>query len=270
MEAQTEALLERALTDRVFAVYTARRSPAGALDPTALFEEGRLAGTDHQQLPGVLGRGGTLHVFVDADPDRILRAVDIGPPADQKAQAADYRRFWGERSELRRFKDGQIAESVVWEANAGSRHTIPDRIIAYILERHLPEGASVSGAAGALDSALYPAASIGRPGAHDPISDQSVSLSRDRASEASTLTPCVPLPHVEPSGAGCYQGQAGQAAEGAGGTHALHPVNPADWKSRTPHSCIPAQAQPACRRLQGAEEPGRRVSIKRGAPACRL
>jgi U3 small nucleolar RNA-associated protein 22 len=33
--------------------------------------------------------------------------------------AAVFREFWGDKAELRRFKDGSILEAVVWEQPAG-------------------------------------------------------------------------------------------------------------------------------------------------------
>lgn len=65
--------------------------------------------------------------LIQVDPTAALRAVDIGPPADQAAAAAEFRQFWGDRSELRRFQDGAICEAVVWDCGPADRHLIPDR-----------------------------------------------------------------------------------------------------------------------------------------------
>ncbi|KIV96663.1 hypothetical protein PV10_00501 [Exophiala mesophila] len=46
--------------------------------------------------------------------DNITRLVDHGPSADEQQEAAEFREFWGEKAELRRFKDGSISESLVW------------------------------------------------------------------------------------------------------------------------------------------------------------
>ncbi|KAB5547640.1 hypothetical protein DKX38_011046 [Salix brachista] len=43
--------------------------------------------------------------------DKAFRVVDIGPDAEKKEEATRFRKFWGEKAELRRFKDGKIAES---------------------------------------------------------------------------------------------------------------------------------------------------------------
>lgn len=41
--------------------------------------------------------------------------------------AAKFRQFWGEKAELRRFQDGNIAEAVVWEVGLAERHTVVDK-----------------------------------------------------------------------------------------------------------------------------------------------
>ncbi|XP_031255109.1 nucleolar protein 6-like [Pistacia vera] len=48
-----------------------------------------------------------------------------------------FRRFWGEKAELRRYKDGTIAESTVWGSEQWTRHLILKRIIEYVFQRHL-------------------------------------------------------------------------------------------------------------------------------------
>jgi U3 small nucleolar RNA-associated protein 22 len=88
------------------------------------------------------------------DPTSALRAVDIGPAADSGAPATQFRAFWGEKSELRRFQDGKICEAVVWETTPSQRHLIVDDIVQYALQRHLPSGTRVSRCSGLLDEAL--------------------------------------------------------------------------------------------------------------------
>lgn len=88
------------------------------------------------------------------DPTIALRAVDVGPAADSGPPAAEYRAFWGEKSELRRFQDGKISEAVVWEAAPSSRHAIVDDIVAYIVRRHVHLEAQVSGSSRVIDAVL--------------------------------------------------------------------------------------------------------------------
>ncbi|MBA0618159.1 hypothetical protein Godav_027542 [Gossypium davidsonii] len=69
--------------------------------------------------------------------EKAFRIVDIGPNAEKKDEALMFRKFWGEKAELRRFQDGKIAESTVWESKQGTRHLILKRIIEFLLGRHL-------------------------------------------------------------------------------------------------------------------------------------
>ncbi|XP_031399532.1 nucleolar protein 6 isoform X2 [Punica granatum] len=69
--------------------------------------------------------------------EKAFRVVDIGPHAENKEEALKFRTFWGEKAELRRFKDGTIAESTVWESEPWTRHLIVKRITEYVLSRHL-------------------------------------------------------------------------------------------------------------------------------------
>ncbi|KAL6150085.1 U3 snoRNP protein [Exserohilum turcicum] len=68
------------------------------------------------------------------DPANATRTVDHGPPAENKQEAAIFRKFWGEKAELRRFKDGSILESVVWTVKDAS---VMEQIVLYILGKHV-------------------------------------------------------------------------------------------------------------------------------------
>lgn len=82
-----------------------------------------------------------LLVNISTDPANASRTVDHGPSAENKQEAAAFRKFWGEKSELRRFKDGSILESLVWSSKDGSA-TVLEQIILYVLKQHL--GAQVA------------------------------------------------------------------------------------------------------------------------------
>lgn len=75
-------------------------------------------------------------VGVSLNAEQSWRTVDHGPHAEDKNAAAAFRAFWGEKAELRRFKDGSIQESLIW-STADSSQNVLDRIVAYILRRHL-------------------------------------------------------------------------------------------------------------------------------------
>lgn len=65
--------------------------------------------------------------------------VDHGPAVDSDDQPAlqAFRELWGDKSELRRFKDGRIMESVVWEVTtADERAHVPAMVVRHLLKRH--------------------------------------------------------------------------------------------------------------------------------------
>eukprot|EP00112_Aurelia_sp_Birch-Aquarium-sp1_P004342 Seg149.9 transcript_id=Seg149.9/GoldUCD/mRNA.D3Y31 product="Nucleolar protein 6" protein_id=Seg149.9/GoldUCD/D3Y31 len=67
--------------------------------------------------------------------DHAEDVLDMGPPADDP-EAAEFRKFWGEKSDLRRFKDGSINEAVLWEANNKSKkRLVCKQVIEYLLQR---------------------------------------------------------------------------------------------------------------------------------------
>ncbi|KAL8243927.1 hypothetical protein R6Q59_010185 [Mikania micrantha] len=59
------------------------------------------------------------------------RLIDHGPLAEQQEEANDFRKFWGEKSELRRFRDGSITETLVWSSNSPVTFQILQYLSAY-------------------------------------------------------------------------------------------------------------------------------------------
>ncbi|KAF3403788.1 U3 small nucleolar RNA-associated protein 22 [Penicillium rolfsii] len=76
-----------------------------------------------------------LSVGLMLNGENVGRTVDHGPAAEEKEEAASFRAFWGEKAELRRFKDGSIVESLVW-LDQPDEDSIVHQILAHILERH--------------------------------------------------------------------------------------------------------------------------------------
>ena len=70
------------------------------------------------------------------DPVNSGRVVDHGPSAENKTEATEFRRFWGEKAELRRFKDGRILETIVWKSGSSDRSVL-QQIVIYLLEQHV-------------------------------------------------------------------------------------------------------------------------------------
>ncbi|KAJ1797239.1 U3 snoRNP protein [Coemansia sp. RSA 2399] len=79
-------------------------------------------------------------VGIIADADGSTRLVDLGPNPDaEPEEAARFRAYWGERAELRRFRDASIRLAAVWGANgmaAETRSLIVPRMVSYLLRRH--------------------------------------------------------------------------------------------------------------------------------------
>lgn len=80
-----------------------------------------------------------IYIGLILDTEHAFRLVDHGPAADNTDSelAKRFRVLWGDKAELRRFKDGSITESVVWDVkNADERAHIPFYIARYLLGRH--------------------------------------------------------------------------------------------------------------------------------------
>ncbi|WRT70438.1 uncharacterized protein IL334_007436 [Kwoniella shivajii] len=81
----------------------------------------------------------TLDIGIIYNPEHATRVIDIGPSSNssQALKAEEFRQLWGEKAELRRFKDGSIAESVVWDLSRPEEATlIPGKIVRYLLRKH--------------------------------------------------------------------------------------------------------------------------------------
>lgn len=77
----------------------------------------------------------TIYLGLLLDPTNSTRTVERGPSAEEPQAAATFRDFWGDKAELRRFKDGSILESVVWKTSDAI--SLTKEIVTYILQQHL-------------------------------------------------------------------------------------------------------------------------------------
>lgn len=80
-----------------------------------------------------------VHVGLLLNPEHVSRTVDRGPSAEDRVAAAEFRRFWGDKADLRRFKDGTILESLIW-LTSDPTDTVLKQIVTYVIRRHLREG----------------------------------------------------------------------------------------------------------------------------------
>jgi U3 small nucleolar RNA-associated protein 22 len=113
-------VLSRALGDRVKLIsLTSRSADSWPVKSKALNKK-----ASHDLSVGLMLNG-----------ENVGRTVDHGPAAEEKEEAASFRAFWGEKAELRRFKDGSIVESLVW-SDQPDEDSIVHQILAHILQRH--------------------------------------------------------------------------------------------------------------------------------------
>ena len=115
---KTYAVLKEGLTDRVKAIHL--KTPESVPWPL-------------KATPPITA----AEIFVGFvfNPANVGRLVDHGPAAEDKKSAAQFRKFWGEKAELRRFKDGSIVESLVWSSTSDA--LIFKEIVIYLFNRHL-------------------------------------------------------------------------------------------------------------------------------------
>ncbi|TFY65726.1 hypothetical protein EVG20_g5372 [Dentipellis fragilis] len=81
----------------------------------------------------------TIYVGLVFEPEHAFRLVDHGPAASETESEASqqFRELWGDKAELRRFKDGRIVESVVWDVKtADEKAYIPVMVVKHLLSRH--------------------------------------------------------------------------------------------------------------------------------------
>ena len=76
------------------------------------------------------------------DPASAFLLVDRGPSVEETEKNPEFREFWGnDKTELRRFKDGRILESVVWDVKTvDEKAHIPALIAKHLLGLHFGIG----------------------------------------------------------------------------------------------------------------------------------
>ncbi|KAJ1264900.1 hypothetical protein BS78_08G037300 [Paspalum vaginatum] len=123
LEKDVHSLLQQGLTDRTKMIRVLWRSTPSEWKIMDGFSE--------------FGSSPLLVGMMVSSLEKSFRLVDIGPNPENRDEAIKFRKFWGEKAELRRFKDGNIAESTVWESESWEKHTIIKRISDYVLMKHL-------------------------------------------------------------------------------------------------------------------------------------
>ena len=80
------------------------------------------------------GEGLTAHVGLIFNAEQAFRIVDHGPSNEEQVAAAQYRHFWGEKAELRRFRDGSLLETLIWAQDVDE--SVIKQIVTYLIQRH--------------------------------------------------------------------------------------------------------------------------------------
>jgi U3 small nucleolar RNA-associated protein 22 len=84
-----------------------------------------------------------LQIGLVFSPTQANRVLDVGPSSEKTTAGEAFRALWGNKAELRRFKDGSIAESVVWPiSRPEDAALIPSHIVKWLLLRHFAIAAS--------------------------------------------------------------------------------------------------------------------------------
>ncbi|KAL0578598.1 U3 snoRNP protein [Marasmius crinis-equi] len=149
MMSMMSSLLSRGLGDRIQAVAILHPSPS--LRPLS---------QAHPSSPHI------IHIGLLYDTRHAFRQVDHGPAADESDPSVveQFLDFWGDKAELRRFKDGSIVQSVVWDVKTvDEKAHIPVMVVRHILHRHFGlDDTSITTWQTHFDSLLKLPESIGR------------------------------------------------------------------------------------------------------------
>lgn len=114
-------ILREALTDRINTVFVKSET----YQPWSLNKD--LATDD----------GNKVYLGLILNQENAGRLVELGPSAEDKEAGKLFRKLWGSKAELRRFKDGSIRESVVFDTKgAEERSLIVQRMVAHLLQHH--------------------------------------------------------------------------------------------------------------------------------------
>ncbi|KAL7016232.1 hypothetical protein ACKWTF_009968 [Chironomus riparius] len=79
-----------------------------------------------------------FNIGIILNPEHAFNIVEKGPQSNQP-ESEEFRKFWGNKSEIRRFKDGSITESILWcnaDAPIAEKRIICQKIVTFLLKHH--------------------------------------------------------------------------------------------------------------------------------------
>ncbi|KAK9465028.1 Nrap protein [Lipomyces arxii] len=126
-------------TSKVYRVLKTGLGERAALVSVKFKESSQWDLTDRK--PSLIGEP-SFTIGLILNPEHSEQQVTHGPSAEDKSAADSFRNFWGSKSELRRFKDGSITESVVWTTQPD--RSVVGQIMTYLIGRHLGESVAAS------------------------------------------------------------------------------------------------------------------------------
>jgi U3 small nucleolar RNA-associated protein 22 len=150
---ETYALLKKALGDRIIHLSVSVMPLSGSSSGSGIGGGVHNKHEKDAKYPAFASPSECMFILVGVllDKEKHQRKVERGPPAvpasevsccgESPAERAvrEFKDFWGDQAQLRRFKDGSILESVVWEDAEFSplAHDLIENIARYIVSRHL-------------------------------------------------------------------------------------------------------------------------------------
>ncbi|KAL9062715.1 MAG: hypothetical protein Q9157_008692, partial [Trypethelium eluteriae] len=121
---QVYSIMSRSLGDRVSLIKVGVSSQADQL-PAWILED----------IPRRTNEDSGTQIGLVFNPINVNRLIDHGPLAEDPEGSARFRQFWGDKAELRRFKDGSVRESLVWSSKGNV--SITEQIVRHVLTRHM-------------------------------------------------------------------------------------------------------------------------------------
>lgn len=132
-------------------------------------------------------------IGIQLNPEESEKLVTKGPSDTEDEKVAKFRSFWGQKSSLRKFKDGTIQHCVVWAIERNE--PLVTQIIKYILELHLNpfKSTDLTSYAEAFN-ARSPTPALTPPGLNSIVSTANFAMVRTSFDNLSRVLSLIELP----------------------------------------------------------------------------